>query len=105
MVEVQVGDDLRPQDIVATPGDEVRWFNTTGVLIDLYFVEQLNDRIACERGFTSTGWGYLLAAEAQYAIAAVVHPNQFVSLCFSTPGTYEYFAKKETPLRQANSFG
>jgi plastocyanin len=97
IVEVKIADALSPTEIRANPGDEVRWRNTTGVLLDLYFVEPLNDRIACELGFTSTGWGYLFeSSEAQYIVAAVVHPNQFVSLCFSSPGTYAYIAKKET---------
>lgn len=97
MVEAQIGDDLKPKNILANLNDEVRWVNTADVPIDLYFVDPLNDRVTCEKGFTSTGWGYLFASsEAEYIIAAVVHPNQFVSLCFSTPGSYAYVAKRET---------
>jgi len=97
ILEVKVDEALSPQAIMAFPGDEVRWINTSAVPIDLYFVDPLNDRISCESGFTSTGWGYLFeSSEAQYIVAAVVHPDQFVSLCFSTSGTFPYVAKKET---------
>jgi plastocyanin len=98
MLEVNIGESLNPQVISAKPGDEVRWVNTIGVPVDIYFVQPLNDRISCQKGFVSSGWGYLFgtdSTEAEHIVVATVHSNDFANLCFAAPGTYRYIAKKE----------
>ena len=99
MVEVQVGESLTPKEITAKPGDEVRWVNSTSDAVDISFAELLDGRVSCQKGFVSTGWGYLFgggSAQPESLVVATVHSNNYASLCFSTPGTYTYTIRRET---------
>jgi len=99
IVEVKIGESLTPKEITAKQGDEVRWVNTTNDSVDISFVEALDNRVSCQKGFVSTGWGYLFLGESLHfesLVVATVHSNQFASLCFSAPGTYAYTMKRET---------
>lgn len=99
MVEVKIGEFLTPKEITAKPGDEVRWVNTTGGAVDISFVEPLDGLISCQKGFVSTGWGYLFSGETsrgEFLVVATVHGNQYASLCCSRAGTYAYSVKHET---------
>jgi plastocyanin len=99
IIEVTVGESLSPKGVTAKPGDEVRWVNTTNSAVDISFVEPLDDRVSCQKGFVSAGWGYLFSAglgKAESLVVATVHSNKYASLCFSAPGTYAYTMTKET---------
>lgn len=99
ILDVKISESLLPKEIVAKQGDEVRWVNTTSGLVDISFVEPLDGRVSCQKGFVSAGWGYLFAgepSEAEFIIVTTVHSNEYASLCFSAPGTYEYIAKMKT---------
>ena len=99
IVEVTVGDSLTPKGVTAKPGDEVRWVNSTSDAVDISFAEPLDGRVSCQKGFVSTGWGYLFgggSAQPESLVVATVYSSQYASLCFSTPGTYAYTMKRET---------
>ena len=99
MVEVQVGESLTPKEITAKPGDEVRWVNSTSDAVDISFGEPLDGRVSCQKGFVSTGWGYLFgggSAQPESLVVATVHSKKYASLCFSAPGTYAYTMRRET---------
>lgn len=99
MVEVQIGESLTPKEITAKPGDEVRWVNSTSNAVDISFSELLDGRVSCQKGFVSTGWGYLFgggSAQPESLVVATVHSEKYASLCFSTPGTYAYTMRRET---------
>jgi plastocyanin len=91
IVEVKVGESITPKEITAKQGDEVRWVNTTSATVDISFEKPLDGVISCQKGFVSTGWGYLFASsEPEFLVTARLHSRDHVSLCFSTPGTYPY---------------
>jgi plastocyanin len=99
IVEVTIGESLTPQEIAAKPGDEIRWINTTGGPVDISFVEALDGRVSCQKGFVSAGWGYLFSSDSshpEFLVVATVHGHESASLCFSIPGTYAYTMRKET---------
>lgn len=99
VVEVKVSESLTPKEITAEQGDEVRWLNTTGAPVHISFVEPLDGRVSCQKGFVSAGWGYLfrgIASQPEFLVVATVRGNQYASLCFSTPGTYAYTIRSET---------
>jgi plastocyanin len=99
MVEVNIGESLTPKVIIAKPGDEVRWVNSTNGAVDISFMESLDGSVSCQKGFVSGGWGYLFSggsAQPESLVVATVHSNKYASLCFSAPGTYAYTMTKET---------
>jgi plastocyanin len=99
VLEVKMDDPLTPNEITAKQGDEIRWINTTGGSVDISFVEALNGRVSCQRGFVSAGWGYLfrgIASQPEFLVVATVRGHESASLCFSTPGTYAYTIRTET---------
>jgi plastocyanin len=97
--EVRIGESLTPKEITAKQGDEVRWVNSTSGPVDISFVESLDGRVSCQKGFVSAGWGYLFfsdSSQPDFLVVATVHSNEYASLCFSTPGTYAYTMRMET---------
>jgi plastocyanin len=97
IVEVKVGESLTPKEVIAKQGDEVRWVNTTSALVDISFDQPLGNIVSCQKGFVSTGWGYLFgSSEPEFLVIARLHGSDHVSLCFSTPGTYAYNVRRDT---------
>jgi len=91
IVEVTVGESLTPTAVTAKPGDEVRWVNTTSIPVDISFDQTLDGIVSCEKGFASAGWGYIFgSSEPDFLVIARLHGRDYVSLCFSAPGTYSY---------------
>lgn len=79
---VQIRDEVSPQDLHVSIGDEIRWQNLRSepVKIGLLNTEGLEDA-ACARGFKRFG---LLDN------FAIIPPNDYVSLCVSHRGTIQY---------------
>jgi hypothetical protein len=99
IVEVTIDESLTPQESAAKQGDEIRWINSRGGPVDISFVEPLDSRVSCQRGFVSAGWGYLfrgIASQPEFLVVATVRGHESASLCFSTPGTYAYTIRTET---------
>jgi len=89
--QVKIDESLTPKVVTAKPGDEVRWVNTTNGSVDLAFLEPLDKRVSCQKGFVSAGWGYLFGtSDPEFLVVATVHSHDSASICFSTPGTYAY---------------
>jgi plastocyanin len=100
LFEVKIGETLTPSVVTAKRGDEVRWVNTTSGPVDVLFYAQSQvDLISCQKGFGSTGWGYLFgSSEHDFLVVATVHPNDSASLCFAIPGTYVYGVRWHPPI-------
>lgn len=79
---VQIRDEVSPQDLHVSIGDEIRWQNLRSepVKIGLLDTDELEDA-ACARGFKRFG---LLDN------FAIIPPNDYVSLCVSHRGTIQY---------------
>ena len=89
--EVKIDESLTPKVVTAKPGDEVRWINMTSTSADIAFVDPLDGLVSCQKGFVSTGWGYLFGiSKPEFLVVATVHSQDFASICFSTPGRYAY---------------
>jgi hypothetical protein len=64
--------------------------------VDIAFDQSLDGVVACQRGFVSTGWGYLFgSSHVDFLVIAQVHSSDSASLCFSSPGTYTYHVHME----------
>jgi plastocyanin len=97
LFEVLIGESLTPKVVTAKQGDEVRWVNTTSGPVDISFVQSQDDLISCQKGFVSTGWGYLFGSmKHESLVVATVHTNDSASLCFAIPGTYAYTVRTKT---------
>jgi hypothetical protein len=79
---IQIREQVSPQDLYVYVGDEVRWQNLRpdSVKVSLLSHHRL-DLVSCEKGFTRFG-----AMED----SATIPPREYVSLCFSKPGTIQY---------------
>jgi plastocyanin len=79
---IQIREQVSPQDLYVNVGDEVRWQNLRPdpVKVSLLSHHRL-DLVSCEKGFTRFG-----AMED----SATIPPREYVSLCFSKPGTIQY---------------
>ena len=96
LFEVKIGESVTPKMVIAKRGDEVRWVNTRSVPVDIIFAQSQDEMISCQKGFASTGWGYLFgSSESESIVVATVHTNDSASLCFAIPGTYDYTVRTE----------
>ena len=94
--ELKIGKSLSRQVVNVQQGDEVRWINTRSGPVDISF-ESLEGVVSCQKGFASTGWGYLFGAPGpEFLVIATVHSNDSASLCFSASGTYPYTVRMDT---------
>jgi plastocyanin len=83
--DIRIGESITPTNIEVKPGDEVRWINTLNASGRLVFTEKLRDRVSCQKNFSGVD-------------SAQLDANDSVSLCFSSPGTYKYIARMDSPL-------
>lgn len=80
--DIQIREQVSPQDLYVTTGDEVRWQNlrTDPVKVGLLSHHHLS-LVLCEKGFTRFG---------MVDDTATIPPMGYVSLCFSRPGIVQY---------------
>ena len=79
---IQIREQVSPQDLYVNVGDEVRWQNLRPDPVKVSLLTQHRpDLVSCEKGFTRFG-----AMED----TATILPREYVSLCFSKPGTIQY---------------
>ena len=83
--DIRIGESITPTDIDVKPGDEVRWIKTLNASGRIVFTEKLRDRVSCQKNFSGVD-------------SAKLDANDSVSLCFSSPGTYKYIARMDSPL-------
>ena len=93
--EVTIGEEsLTPKAVTVKPGEEVRWVNTTRGVVDISFLQSLNDFVSCNKGFEPpTSATFIGTSGNDNLFIADVNSNRHASLCFSLPGTYEYAVK------------
>lgn len=97
--EVKIDESLTPKVVSAKPGDEVRWVNTTSGSAGIVFVDPLDGRVSCQKGFVSAGWSNLFRpSEPNFFVVATVQSYDFASLCFSTPGTFHYTVRMKDAI-------
>jgi hypothetical protein len=79
---IQIREQVSPQDLYVNVGDEVRWQNLRPDPVKVSLLTHHRpDLVSCEKGFTRFG-----AMED----SAMIPPREYVSLCFSKPGTIQY---------------
>lgn len=80
--DIHIRDHVSPPDLYVNAGDEVRWHNLRAdpVKVGLLSHHQL-DLVSCEKGFKRFG---------TVEDTATIPPREYVSLCFSRPGTVQY---------------
>lgn len=86
--EILIAEDLSPLQATVRTGDEIRWINQREGHVQIVFLDPIEDRIACYRGF---GFGGV-------ANATRLAPNNSISLCFSMPGPVQYIIRMDTML-------
>lgn len=86
--EILIAEDLSPLQATVRIGDEIRWINQREGRVQIVFLDPIEDRIACYRGFGLGG----------VANATRLAPNNSISLCFSVPGPVRYIVRMDTVL-------
>lgn len=80
--EVYIEEGVQPVLLYAKRGDEIRWHNLRPEAVTLGLLGTTwRDHLVCQKGFTKFGLVDDLV---------VIPPHQYVSLCFSQPGTVSY---------------
>ena len=96
IAEIVIGTAVLPSTLAAKRGDEIRWVNKTKTMAHVYFVDNLDGRLSCQKGFAFEGWGYVFGgSEPGFFVVTKLPPKDFASLCFSSPGTYVYTVRVE----------
>jgi plastocyanin len=83
--DIRIGESISPAELTVRPGDEVRWVNSRSAGGHIVFTDSLRDRVSCQHRFSGKD-------------STRVDPNEYVSLCFSSPGTYKYIARMGSPV-------
>ena len=83
--DIRIGESITPAELKVRPGDEVRWVNARSAGGNIAFTDSLRDRVSCQNRFSGKD-------------STHVAPNEYVSLCFSSPGTYKYIARMGSPV-------
>jgi len=78
---VSVAQDVKPLQIDAGKGDEIRWVNKGSHPISVIFNGTDVSRTSCRKGFQEID---------RTMLTAVVRPNSSGSLCFTAQGKYGY---------------
>ncbi len=83
--DIRIGEVITPPQLTVKPGDEVRWINVRSAPGQLVFTDTLVDRVSCQNKFLGKDF-------------TTLGPNESISLCFSSPGTYRYIARMGSPV-------
>ena len=84
--DVNIEHDVIPAELTVAIGDEIRWVNHRVGRVSVYFLDDIQKRLSCERGFRS--W----CTAGRFS---PISPYQGASLCFSTAGVYKYNVRME----------
>ena len=80
--DVNISQDVTPRLLTVQPGDEIRWHNLLPSPVKVGILDnKWQDNILCQKGFMWFG---------QMNDLVTIAPNEYVSLCFSKPGTVRY---------------
>ncbi len=80
--EVRITDEVTPSLLYVKQGDEIRWRNERAEPVSLAILgTSWRDHVVCQNGFSTLGLLNDLVT---------IPPQQYVSLCFASPGTIHY---------------
>lgn len=81
--EVQIGDTVQPQMLLAKPGEEIRWQNLRSSPVNIGFLTTaLLKELSCQKGVVS------MFGEVRDFVS--IPPQQSISVCFLRPGELKY---------------
>jgi plastocyanin len=95
VAKIMIGNTVVPSTFTAKTGDEIRWVNTATTTAHVFFADNLDGQLSCQKGFAFEGWDYLFSSEPGFFVVAKLRPKDFASVCFSLPGTYPYTVRVE----------
>lgn len=84
--DVHIEHDVMPAELTVGIGDEIRWVNHRTGRVSVYFLDDIQKRLSCERAFRSW-WTTRDLSQ--------ISPYQAASLCFSKAGGYKYNVRME----------
>ena len=92
---VLIRETLEPAEVTAKTGDEIRWVNRRRADARVVFIDPIEDRVNCRRGFEG-----LPRSETNVKL----DPDESASLCFAKPGLIRYVVRAQTdaPTGEAN---
>ena len=80
--EVRIKEDVTPRSLNVQRGDEIRWHNLLSGPVQVGILDNTwQDKVTCQKGFQ---WFGLMND------LVTIAPQDYVSLCFSKPGTVRY---------------
>jgi len=86
--DIIIGDNLSSEEIVVSPGDEVRWVNKRTAPVRIIFLDPLSDKqLSCKNHF-----GGLMTPSNTAKLAT----NETASACFRDPGYFRYTVRMES---------
>jgi plastocyanin len=91
---VNVAQDIKPLQIDAGKGDEIRWVNKRSHPVAIIFPGTEAPRISCLQGFQAVD---------RSVLSAVVQPNASASLCFTRQGKYDYQVRLDENMASAET--
>lgn len=99
---VVIRDDLKPQVVTVSSGDEVRWVNQRQGAVRVEFIDTIKNAISCNDGFYR-----LELIGAGVDNTATLSPDETASLCFHEVGKKRYVVRMDstTPGGEANLSG
>lgn len=87
-----IREDVSPSTVNVKPGDEIRWINRRTGPVKIIFLQPVEDKISCQRGFSSMREAIGMGDASSTALDA----NESASLCFSKPGEFKYTVRIQT---------
>ena len=86
--DIIIGDNLSSGEVVANPGDEIRWVNKRTAPVRVVFLDPLSDKqFSCKNNF-----GGLMT----HSNTAKLSTNETASVCFRDPGYVRYTVRMES---------
>jgi hypothetical protein len=85
--DIVIGPSSLHLNVTVHRGDEVRWVNERDGIIQIIFLDSLEGRVNCQRGF-----GLLAIAET-----TTLKPQESVSVSFAEPGSWPYTVRLDQP--------
>lgn len=92
--DIIIGESSLHLHVMVQRGDEVRWVNQRHGAIQIVFLDSIEDKVSCQRGF-----GLLDVTNA-----TTLEPQDSVSLCFSEAGPLRYTVRldRTSPTGELN---
>ncbi|MER3423754.1 MAG: hypothetical protein C4293_11525 [Nitrospiraceae bacterium] len=89
--DVMIRENVSPSSMTVKPGDEIRWINRRTGPVRIIFLQPVEDKISCQRGFS----GIREAVGMGNASTTTLDANESASLCFSKPGEFRYTVRMQ----------